>query len=150
MRCNARRTVVGPAIVVVLGALLGVGADVAAAPVAEACTYGPYSYSMDAEVPVWYWGVHHFGSFYANPDAGCGVRFKVQGQRKVCGFWGCSYETKADSGFVQPNGTRTRLYTAQYCIAGTHRYRTRSYATNLGGPYYYDASVLSTTPEFTC
>lgn len=126
-----------------------VAATVSAVP-AGACTYGPYAYSMDAETPVWYWGVHHYGSFYANPDAGCGVRFKVQGQRKVCGFWGCSFEVKNDSGFVQPNGTRTRLYAGQECIAGTHRYRTRSYATGLGGPPYYTASVLSSEPEFTC
>lgn len=139
---------------VAVATLLGVATSVTSviwlSHPAEACTYGPYQYSMDAEAPIWYWGVHHFGSFYAYPDAGCGVRFKVQGQRKVCGFWGCSYETKADSGFVQPNGTRTRLYTAQACIAGTHRYRTRSYAINLGGPFYYDASVLSSTPQFAC
>ena len=126
-----------------------IGAAVLTATPAAACTYGPYSYSIESQTPGWYWGVHHFAYFNAYPDAGCGVGFGVQGQRKVCGFWGCSFETKADSGSAQPHGTRFQQYTGQPCINGTHRYRTRAYANNVGGPGYY-TSVLSSEPEFAC
>lgn len=122
-----------------------------AAPVpAEACTYGPYAYAVYARTPGRsLYGVMGNGTFAANPDAGCGVRFTVYGQTKVCGAWGCSYESRATNGPYQPNGTYYTLYAEQPCRGGTNRYRTKSYAVNVGGPGY-TVTAYSSEPEFTC
>jgi hypothetical protein len=90
---------------------------------AHACV-NPAAYLLWADDPVWFWGVHTKGYVRVYGDT-CSDYLRVKGQRKVCGFWGCNYETKADSGWV---GVGTNSYVermmSQDCIQGTHRYRT--------------------------
>ena len=86
---------------------------------------------------------------------------KVAAQTKVCGGWGCSWETRGSSGDVTLSSSPIYRSAKQDCRNGTNRYRTRTYYTAVNLDYEGTPAVpvLSSStssvddnkqPEFTC
>jgi len=139
--------------------LLAIGvtavSGIASAPSASACTVGPYSYSLYAGINGVYQNVPAYilswGGINGYPDIGCSTIYQVNAQTKVCGFWGCSYETRAATGWITAtspyNGPN---YVSQPCRAGLNRYQTKSEAWLGGaGPNGY-TWYYSSNPEYAC
>lgn len=156
-RYRLRRSIAG----IIGAALLGGGmltvVDSVAGPVpsASACTWGPWWYSLWSGQPDFYGSSHtlwSYGEVSGNPDIGCGSKLKVYAQRKVCGFWGCNYHNYGSVGPLAADGGGWWFgaWTSQWCISGTHRYRTVSVLTwpDWGG----EGSALreSGAPEYWC
>jgi hypothetical protein len=50
---------------------------------------------------------------------------RIEARRKVCGFWGCQYKTKAKVDWQKVQGAGDHHFGVdQPCVAGTHRYQT--------------------------
>ena len=83
----------------------------------------------------------------------CGAQTQTVNQTKACGFWGCSWEDRQASGWVNAAEGTTRTASSFTCREGTHRYRTKQEARfpQIGdsGPVY-EAAYSHNEPEFTC
>ena len=81
------------------------------------------------------------------------ARFDLQAQTKVCGFWGCDWQTR---GLVYGNPyAGYALAATQGCRGGKNRYRTKINFCwmPVSWPPTYDCSnefIHGSQPEFTC
>ncbi|MDQ4047984.1 MAG: hypothetical protein M3131_01175 [Actinomycetota bacterium] len=83
----------------------------------------------------------------------CGAQTQTVNQTKACGFWGCSWEERQASGWVNAREGKTRTASSFTCREGTNRYRTKQVARfpQIGdsGPAY-ETAYSANEPEFTC
>ena len=87
------------------------------------------------------------------------IGFWVYAQTKVCGFWGCNYETKNSSGGTLQSANYS-ISVNQTCRGGTNRYRTYAkfrymlleFDQMLGLILVEQSPITHTSsaPEFTC
>lgn len=73
------------------------------------------------------------------------ARIRVLAQRRVCGFWGCSYQTKAERSYTMNFSKRHsgHILVAQPCVRGTHTYRTRTIVEVREPTYMYNQGSIS-------
>lgn len=83
----------------------------------------------------------------------------VGAQTKVCGFWGCSWETRGRTADVTLNASPMSRTATQDCRDGTNRYRTRAYIETVHLDSQNGVPILASDvnsqddpkqPEFTC
>lgn len=121
---------------------------------AAGCSWGAYVYPYAWNPWFDYTYVYNQGKVEQQPDVFCGQEVAyVRGQRKVCGAFGCEWQTKNEVP-GRPISTYWSATAKQDCIDGTHRYRTRT------SYYYRTMSNLSVSqlladdsdvePEYTC
>lgn len=80
------------------------------------------------------------------------AQITVRAQRKVCGFWGCNYHTKAERSVTMnfSSAYSGHPYVYQPCIRGTHRYRTHVSITIREVTYTYSNASMSGGIQYTC
>ncbi len=80
----------------------------------------------------------------------CGASLEGEALRKVCGFFGCSYQLES-SQWQAASASTTTVTVTQGCISGTNRYQTEAvyYQPQLGAPIRA-IIAYSNGLEFTC
>ena len=147
-----------------VGLTAGVSQALISAKPAQACGWGSLYY-LDPHGPYLNTSpqvVGGYGGVQFSPDSYCGANYATLTlQRKVCGFWGCNFETDNSGGANSVSSgalnSSTSWYTTAYiyCPAGTNRYRNKVSLqyTYWDGQNFTGSSASSfsqSQPEITC
>jgi hypothetical protein len=117
------------------------------ATAAYACTGGPSQFTVWAWTPQSGNPIWDNGGVNSYPDAACGTDQKTMWETKACGFWGCSWETWAQTNWRQPQGSYYNQWAQSGCRGGTNRYRTESdYLVGNSNTYW----ATSSEPQYSC
>jgi hypothetical protein len=133
--------------------LTGVGGAlvVAQAAPAFACTFNAALYTVWANDPVVFKGqVMDQGGVNQYPSPMCGSPQASYWYTKACGFFGCSWETWANTQARQPDSNSYYQWAIYACRHGLNRYYSSSHFYNVGGPGYEVDANSSGQPEFAC
>lgn len=107
---------------------------------------------FDSHAPVKFGSAVVSGGHLSMTYAHAGASIVVKGQTKVCGFWGCNYQTKASKTKNIDFCCRStgEVYVSQPCRSGRNRYRTLVTVT-IAEPFYREYEYkYSSAPEFVC
>jgi hypothetical protein len=132
------------------GVSSGVAALAGPASPAYACTYAA------ASVDVWAWtpilsrpNVNDNGGVNSFPSPPCGMVQQTRWETKVCGTFGCNWQTWAQTQTRAPTSNSYSQWAVASCRRGLNRYRTESDAYNVGGPGY-TLNRFSSEPQYSC
>ena len=143
----------GAAVALLVLPIATVSAVAGPAAPASACTGGAAQYSLWGDAPAFYYGTYpnlwSYGEGDYFPSPPCGSPQETDFQTKVCGFWGCSWETWAQTGPTYPNSNAYGQWVSHGCRSGLNRYQTQVILYNVGGPGY-NAWWTSSQPEYSC
>ena len=124
-----------------------------AMPLRAACStpiwYSLYQVHADDPIQTG-WGVDGYGWLRMDENI-CGATTHTEVETKVCGTFGCNYESWASGGWVNAYAGYTYTSATMDCRDGTNRYKTTQHANiPTAGGGVYDIAHSANQIEFAC